>query len=53
MKGMVQNAEKCLSNGGRPPLGYRINKETHKYEIKPMEAETVKVIFKMTVQGIK
>ncbi|MEE1124807.1 MAG: recombinase family protein [Acutalibacteraceae bacterium] len=51
MKGLKENALASKFNGGVPPLGYDINKETLKYEINDFEAEAVKLIFKMYLQG--
>lgn len=51
MKGLKENALASKFNGGLPPLGYDINKETLKYKINNFEAEAVKLIFKMYLQG--
>jgi site-specific DNA recombinase len=51
MKGLKENALAAKFNGGLPPLGYDINKDTLKYEINDFEAEAVKLIFKMYLQG--
>ncbi len=51
MKGLKENALSAKFNGGVPPLGYDINKETLKYKINNFEAEAVKLIFKMYLQG--
>lgn len=51
MKGLKENALASKFNGGVPPLGYDINKETLKYKINNFEAEAVKLIFKMYLQG--
>lgn len=51
MKGLKENALSCRFTGGRPLLGYDINKETMRYEINELEAEAVKLIFKMYLQG--
>ena len=51
MKGLTENALAAKFNGGLPPLGYDINKETLKYKINNFEAEAVKLIFKMYLQG--
>lgn len=42
-RGMDVNAEKCLSNGGTTPLGYRI--QNHKYVLDPQKAPIVKEIY--------
>ena len=49
-KGLLPNAQKCIFNGGTPPLGYDIDAEHH-YVINPYEAETVKLIFSMYASG--
>lgn len=51
MKGLTENALTCRSTGGVPCLGYDINKDTLKYEINSFEAEAVKLIFKMYLEG--
>lgn len=51
MKGLKENALASKFNGGVPPLGYDINKETLNYKINDFEAEAVKLIFKMYLQG--
>ncbi len=51
LKGLRENALTCRFTGGIPPLGYDINKDTLKYEINPFEAEAVKLIFKMYLEG--
>ncbi len=49
MKGLMENARKGLFNGGRPPLGYDV--VDGKYVINEFEAQAVKLIFDMFVQG--
>ncbi len=51
MKGLRENALSCRFTGGIPCLGYDIDKETLKYVINPFEAEAVKLIFKMYLDG--
>lgn len=51
LKGLRENALSCRFTGGTPPLGYKINRETLKYEINSFEAEAVKLIFKMYLEG--
>ena len=51
MKGLKENALSAKFNGGVPPLGYNINNETLKYEINTCEADAVKLIFKIYLQG--
>lgn len=50
MKGLMENSYKCLHNGGKPPLGYDVNKEK-KYIINEREAESVRLIFDMYISG--
>ncbi len=49
-KGMKENALKAKFNGGTPPLGYDID-ETNRYVINIKEAEIVKKIFQLFVEG--
>ena len=49
-RGLRGNALKCLANHV-PSYGYRINKETRKYEIEPESAKVVQKIFEMTLAG--
>ena len=51
MKGLMENARTCRHTGGTPCLGYDIDKETLKYVINPYEAEAVKLIFRMYLDG--
>lgn len=51
MKGLKENAYKAIHNGGTPPLGYDVSKDK-KYIINPVEAETVKIIFKLYLSGL-
>ena len=46
MKGMKENAYKCLFNGGCPGLGYDIDESQH-YVINENEAKAVMLIFSM------
>lgn len=46
MKGMKENAYKCLFNGGCPGLGYDIDESQH-YVINEQEAKAVMLIFSM------
>lgn len=50
MKGLKENAYKCLHSGGIPPLGYAVSPEK-KYIINEKEAEAVRLIFDMTLSG--
>ena len=45
-KGLNENALKCIHNGGIPPLGYNLDKD-RRYIINEVEAETVKIIYKL------
>ena len=51
MKGMKENALSCRFTGGVPCLGFDIDKDTQKYVINEYEAEAVKLIFKMYLEG--
>ncbi len=51
MKNMKECAHKCRHLGGRPPIGYDVNPETKQYEINEYEAEIVKTIFAMYLNG--
>lgn len=48
-KGLNENAYKAQFNGGTAPLGFRIV-DKH-YEIEPLEAEAVRLIFKLYLAG--
>ncbi len=48
-KGLNENAYKAIFNGGVAPLGYTIVDK--RYEIEPYEAEAVKLIFSMYLDG--
>ena len=45
MKGLKENAQKCMTTGGTPPLGFDV--ENKKYVINHYEAQAVKIIFNM------
>jgi len=49
MKGMRENARKCLHNGGIPPLGYDVANK--KYVINEPEALVVRLIFDLYTKG--
>ncbi len=51
MKGMKENALKCKHTGGKPPLGYSLEPTTKTYVINEEEAEIVRLIFKMYIDG--
>ena len=50
-KGMTETALQCKHTGGIPALGYDVDTNTHKLVINPYEAEIVRLIFDMFVQG--
>lgn len=49
-RGLLVNANECKAHGGIPPLGYTVGKDK-KYVIEEKEAEIVRKIFDMTIQG--
>ncbi len=49
-RGMDINAEKCLSNGSNPGLGYYVDKE-RRFHIDPEGAATVREIFELYASG--
>lgn len=49
-RGMDINAEKCLSNGSNPGLGYRVDAERRFY-IEPEEAAIVQTVFERHASG--
>lgn len=50
MKGLKENAYKCLYTGGIPPLGYDVNPDKT-FRINETEAEAIRLIFKMYADG--
>ena len=50
-KGLLENALACKATGGPPPLGYSVDKETHRYVINEYEAEAIRMIFRMYLDG--
>ncbi|MFQ7292694.1 MAG: recombinase family protein [Monoglobales bacterium] len=50
-KGKKENALKCKHVGGIPPLGYDVDPVTKKLVINPTEAEAVKTIYTMYLDG--
>ncbi len=50
-KGLQENALACKVTGGPPALGYEVDKSTQKYVINEYEAEAVRMIFKMYLDG--
>jgi len=51
MKGMHENALASKHTGGKPPLGFYYDKEAEKYVINDREANAVKMIFSMYLDG--
>ncbi|WMI80552.1 recombinase family protein [Anaerotignum sp. MB30-C6] len=51
LKGQKETALQCKHVGGTPPLGYDVDRETHRYIINEKEAETVRLIFRMYAEG--
>lgn len=51
MKGLKENALSCRHTGGKPCLGYDVDKTTMKLVINEWEAEAVKLIFKLYLEG--
>ena len=51
MKGLKENAYKCIHNGGIAPLGYDVDQETKHYIINEKEAESIRIIFKKFLEG--
>ncbi len=49
---LKENGYKCLHNGGIPPLGYDVDKETRKYVINEEEAMVVRYIFSSYADGV-
>jgi site-specific DNA recombinase len=52
LKGQMENGYKCLHNGGIPPLGYDLDKQTRKYVVNEEEAETVRYVFSQYAEGV-
>ena len=50
-KGLQENALACKVTGGPPALGYEVDKSTQRYVINEYEAEAVRMIFKMYLDG--
>jgi len=50
-KGKRENALKGMHVGGRPPLGYDVDRQTMKLVVNDREAEAVRLIFRMTMDG--
>ena len=52
-RGQHENALKCKNNGGRVPVGYRVDKETGVLAIDPETAPLVKEIYDRYSRGIR
>ena len=59
LRSMKENARQGFWNGARPPIGYRIVEAGHrgakikkKLEIDPIQAETVRRIYRMALNGV-
>ena len=50
-KGLKENALNCKHTGGSPPLGYDVDKTTRQLVINEYEAQAVRLIFKMVLEG--
>ncbi len=50
-KGLQENALECKVTGGPPALGYSVDRSTQKYIINEYEAEAVRLIFRMYLDG--
>lgn len=49
--GMDSNGAKCLSTGGNIALGYKVNKESKRFEVNPDTAPIVQMVFEMYANG--
>ena len=52
MKGLKENALQGKHTGGTPPLGYDVDKDTQRLVVNRYEAEAVKLIFSMYLDGM-
>jgi len=52
MKGMKESARQCRYTGGHVPYGFKVNKETYRFEIEEKEAEAVRMIFQGVCDGL-
>ena len=50
-RGMAINAEKCLSNGSNPGLGFKVNKKDRTFYVDEQEAAVVREIFERYAAG--
>lgn len=51
-KGLSENADKALHNGGRPPYGLKVNPATRQYEIDETSCKAVQMYFDGVTAGI-
>ena len=51
MKGLKENARKGMATGGPPPFGFKFDYETKKLLLDEWEAEGVRLIFDMILEG--
>lgn len=51
IKGLRESAYQCRHTGGTPPLGYDVDPVTRKYIINEREAQAVRLIFRLYVDG--
>ncbi len=51
-KGLAENADKALHNGGRPPYGLKVNSETRQYEIDETRYKAVRMYFEGVAASI-
>ena len=51
MKGLKENAYNCVHTGGKPPIGYDVDRDTKKLVINDYEAQSVKLIFQRFLEG--
>ena len=52
MKGLKENAYRCRHTGGAPLYGYKVNPDKT-YRIDPLEADVVRQVFKLYVDGYR
>lgn len=50
-RGLNINAEKCLSTGSNPGLGYTVDKQTREFHVDPQAANIVREIFERYASG--
>lgn len=52
-RGMSDNARKCLANGSKAPLGYKVDPISKTYVIDEDQADIVKFVFESYINGCK